>query len=237
MVIEDMRNTGVMGEPEEWFVPWAVTKPNINWKEAFEGVMRRSTGPDGRQAIKVMANQLAPVDACLSTFMTTSLNGLFPVFAETFQKWVFIKLTRKDVVSQAISRVMSRQTGINHATGKAENTHFAGNLQRGYDPDYNNQTVYDYGAISAEVNSIILENLAWQRFFETNSIQATELFYEDICEDPEMSYLDTIAIKARILETFPRKTRKLVKLSNNRNTQWRDAFFEDAAARNFKVDQ
>lgn len=237
MVIEDMRNTGVMGEPEEWFVPWSVTKSNINWQEAFEGVMRRASGPNGRRAIKVMANQLAPVEACLSTFMTSSLDGLFPVFAEAFKDWVFIKLTRQDVVSQAISRVMSRQTGVNHATGKAEDNHFAGNLKRGYDPDYNQKTVYDYESISEEVNAIILENLAWQRFFETNNIDATELFYEDICDDPEMRYLDVIAIKSSILETFPRGKRKLVKLSNDRNIEWRDAFFEEAAARNFKFDR
>lgn len=235
MVIEDMRNTGVMGQPEEWFVPWTPTKTDIDWAEAFSGVLRRATGPDGRAAIKVMANQLDPVNACLSGVMTSSRPGLFPVFAEAFADWVWIRLTRKDVVSQAISRVMSRQTGINHATGDAGETHFAGNLQRGYDPNYNSRTTYRYQAVLEEVHAIVLENLAWDRFFESHAITSTTLGYEEIAADPQMTHLDRIAQAAGIDPAFPRQRRTLVKLANARNEDWRDAFFTDAAARNFRM--
>jgi len=235
MVIEDMRNTGVMGQPEEWFLPWTPTKTNIDWAETFQGVLRRATGPDGRSAIKIMANQLSPVNSCLSDFIKSSKPGIFPFVAEALTNWAWIKLTRKDVVAQAISRVMSSQTGINHATGHPEETHFAGNLQRGYDPDYNADTNYMYQAILEEVNAITLENLAWDRFFETNNVEHIVLQYEEIAADPNMNHLNAIAHFAGIPTPVQCQPRKLVKLANIRNTLWRDTFFKDAAARNFRA--
>lgn len=237
MVIEDMRNTGVMGTPEEWFVPWDPSKDHVDWQDALSSVIKRATSENGTMAIKVMANQLHNVENCLSSFMSSDEVSTFPRVAKIFEGAIWIKLTRRDIVGQAISRVMSRQTGINHATAHAGDEHFAGNLQAGYQADYNQNTIYKYGAILKEVAAISLENLAWERFFETNGLTATELFYEDIAADRDMAHLDLIAHLAGITEPFERTDRKLVKLANNKNKVWRNRFFQDAAAKNFRVRQ
>ena len=77
-----------------------------------------------------MANQVPQVDGCLASVVAPAGAGLYPHFAAAFPdaKWVWLR--RDDVVSQAISRIMSQQTGINHATGTADQEHFAGNLAR-----------------------------------------------------------------------------------------------------------
>ncbi len=235
MVIEDMRNTGVMGMPEEWFVPWDPEKSNENWSNSFQSVRKRATGENGVMAIKVMANQLYKVDGCLSTFIDTDAEGIYPHFVAAFSGAAWIKITRRDVVSQAISRVMSRQTGINHATANEDDEHFAGNLKTGLKSNYNQNTKYKYGAILREVASISLENLAWERFFVTNNISATEIFYEDIADDDGMIHLDIIAGQAKIDSTFVRTERKLVKMANEKNRLWHNRFFKDAASKNFRT--
>lgn len=234
MFIEDMRNTGVMGTPEEWFVPWSVEKQNIKWKDALASVRKRATGDNGVMAIKVMANQLHSVEQCLATFTEAQSEGTFPRFYDAFRDAHWIKLTRHDVVAQAISRVMSRQTGINHATANADDEHFAGNLQAGYDKTYNANAMYRYGAVLREVAAISLENLAWDRFFETHGIQPDTFLYEDVAKDDDMTHLDAIAQMIGHDAPLTKLPRKLVKLANQRNKNWRTRFFADAAARNFK---
>ena len=167
--------------------------------------------------------------------MRTEKPGIYPNFAEAFSDCAWIRLIRQDVVSQAISRVMSRQTGINHATEKKSDPHFAGNLQKGYDKNYNRKTTYKFDKIFEEVQAVVLENLAWERFFESNKIEPVELVYENIASDPTMGHLDIISKSANIGKPFTRTPRKLVKLANERNKEWREAFFEDAAARNFRI--
>ena len=234
MVIEDMRNTGVMGTPEEWFVPWSPEKKDVNWQDALASVRKRATGDNGVTAIKVMANQLHDVEQCLATFRDTQSEGTFPRFHDAFRDAQWIKLTRRDVVAQAISRVMSRQTGINHATANADDDHFAGNLQAGYDKTYNANAMYRYGAILREVAAISLENLAWDRFFETHGITPHEFLYENIAQDDDMTHLDVIARMIGHAAPLTKMPRKLVKLANQRNKNWRTRFYADAAARKFK---
>lgn len=234
MIVEDMRNTGILGCPEEWFVPWNPEKTNVNWSSAFASVVKRSTGDNGISSVKVMANQLYNIDSCLNSFTSPLDDGEYPCFAKVFEfsNWVWLK--RNDVVSQAISRIMARQTGVNHATQKIDDEHFAGNLLKGYDPKYNDKAQYRYGAILKEVTSITLENLTWNRFFESHGISPTVLTYEDTVRDTEMSHLDLLAKMVGLTERPERRPRSMVKVGNNKNRRWRDRFYNDVASRSFE---
>ena len=237
MIVEDMRNTGVLGQPKEWFLPWKPNKEDANWARTMVRVRQNGTGENGVFAVKVMANQIADIDACLATITDTPASekaGSYPRFANLFQDAAWIRLLRRDIVSQAISRVMSRQTGINHATANADVEHFAGNLAKGYDPSYNQEAVYRFEAIFKSVSSIILENLAWDRFFETSGIVPTELVYEDIVKDEGMRHLDIMAELIGLPDAPPRKPRVMVKLGNEKNAEWRERFFADAAEKRFR---
>ncbi|MBW6416192.1 hypothetical protein J5Y17_00580 [Celeribacter sp. PS-C1] len=233
MIVEDMRNTGVLGQPEEWFVPWSAKKPGINWRQALGGVVKRSTSDNGIAAIKVMANQLAPVEECLATFSDAPSDAPYSRFAQVTKTAQFVKLERSDLVYQAISRVIARQTGINHATGQKGDAHFAGNLMDGYQSDYNARTRYDYKMIRDECTRITLENLTWSRFFETHGIVPEVLRYEDVSQDPDMKHLDMLASLLGVALPEERAQRKMVKLGNARNTEWREQFYTDLGDRDF----
>lgn len=232
LILEDMRNTGRLGQPEEWFIPWDPAKTDVDWAANLDGVRRRATDETGVSAIKIMANQLDPVNRCLASFRP-ACDGVFAHVAQTMEGARWVQLLRRDVVAQAISRVMAMQTGVNHATARPEDAHFAGNLKRGYDPDYNARTAYDYTAILRQVTSITLETLSWQSFFEANGITPEVLVYEDVIADPEMGHLDLLARLAGVAGPLPRQPRKMVKIGNARNTEWRMRFLREAAASGF----
>ena len=233
MIIEDMRNTGALGNPEEWFVPWDPKKTHVNWQEAFAGVKRRASGDNGVMSIKVMANQLHNVDACLAEGFAGEPDTEFGHFASAFREAKWVKITRQDTVAQAVSRLMAKQTGINHATARPEDEHFAGNLARGYDESYNEKTVYRYEMLLNYVTAIVLENLAWSRFFTSHGITPVELIYEDVAKDTEMTHLDVMAGLIGLDVEPERQPRTMVKMGNSRNRDWREQFFRDAAANRF----
>jgi len=246
LVVEDMRNSGVLGQPEEWFIPWDPAKPDHDWKAAFDSVHRRARGENGVTAVKIMANQLFNLEACLASFPDPAsqdrpapqgpraAQGDFAHVAAAFRGGLWVWLRRNDVVSQAISRLMAEQTGINHATAQPEDPHFAGNLARGYNPDYNQGAQYRYGAILRHVTAITVENLAWQRFFASHAITPLELVYEDVIADPGLTHLDRMAQGIGQDQPPPRQPRKMVKLANERNAAWLDRFFHDAAEHRFQ---
>lgn len=234
LIVEDMRNTGVLGNPEEWFVPWNPEKTDVNWGEALASVRKRATGDNGVLAIKVMANQLHNIENCLKTAIRPPPSHTFFRFHKVFENATWVKLSRRDVVAQAVSRLMSRQTGINHATAQAEDEHFAGNLMRGLTEDYNAKAQYRYDALMHEVTAITLENLAWTRFFENFGITPIELVYEEVAPDPGMPHLDILARAIGLEDPPPRKPRSMVKMGNARNQEWIRRFHLDAAAHNFK---
>lgn len=233
LILEDMRNSGVLGFPEEWFIPWTPDKENADWQEALASVTKRATDDTGVSAVKIMANQLFALEGCLSTFVAAEAEASFPHVAAAFKdaSWVFLR--RQDVVSQAISRVMAQQTGINHAVGKADDAHFAGNLALGYDTNYNTMTQYRYGAILRHVSAIVLENLAWEEFFKSNGISPLCLVYEDVIKDKDMGHLDLLARSIGLQDAPPRRERAMVKLGNERNRKWRERFFRDAVKNRF----
>ncbi len=233
MVVEDMRNTEVLGNPEEWFIPWVEDKPNRDYDQELESIRRRATGKNGVLSIKIMANQIFSINSRMSKGKVEGESRPFSFFHSEFQdaNWVWIQ--RRDIVAQAVSREIARQTGINHATRGEE--HFAGRLLAGYKDSYNESVQYQYGRILGECLSITLENLTWRRFFSDFHIEPLTIFYEDICLDESMRYLDSIAARSDIEIQGAKKSRKLVRLSNSKNQDLINQFYADMSARNFNI--
>ena len=235
LVVEDMRNSSVLGIPEEYFIPWTKRQTKTNWQAAFNSICKRSQGSNGISSIKIMANQLPAVEEGLATFLDPKTDCSFPSVAAAFtsSKWVWLK--RDNIVAQAISRVMAKQTSINHATGTSEQDHFAGNLLKGYKDDYNKNSVYRFEAILNQVVSIELENLCWRRFFQTASIVPLILVYEDIIAGQDMYHLGLIADLVNIDNCINKVPRRMVKLSNSVSIEWEERFFHDLARLDYKI--
>lgn len=233
MVVEDMRNTNILGLPEEYFIPWDSSRTDINWGEALERVKKRASTDNGFFSIKVMASHIPVIDACLigTAYDNSEENGLlYPRFFNAFKDCKFVFLKRDSVVRQAISREISRQTGINHATGNASDNHFAGNLMKGYDAKYNKNVTYSFESVASEVLNISAENALWDMFFTSHNIaNPLVLRYEEICKNFP-SYISRISKFANLPlpENLTYKNRSMVRLSNETNELWLSNFIKDS---------
>ncbi|WCL55125.1 Stf0 family sulfotransferase [Gimibacter soli] len=226
MICEDMRNAGVLGQPEEYFLPWNPAKSDANWPQSLGGIIKRATSENGVFAVKLMANQIGKVDACLAGLEGAPVHTdgkAFPHVQAMFGDAVWVWLRRDDLVRQAISREMATQTGVNHATAKADDKHFAGNLMKGYKADYNQQARFNEHALAAKITAIVEENLLWQRFFHDWGIEPLTLHYEENCKDFP-GYLQRLAAFAGIELAGEFAERKMVRLSNARNDEWFEAY-------------
>jgi len=232
MIVEDMRNTGVLGCPEEWFIPWQKDLSSEDLTASLASIRRRASSDNGVCAIKVMANQLHGVENNLKHVIKPPPGPMFFRFHKVFEKAVWVWLRREDIVAQAVSRVMAQQTGINHAT--AGEAHFAGKLMAGYRDDYNAQARYDYNTILRECTAITLENLAWRRYFESFGITPITFSYEDVVSDESFAHLDRMASALGIAGPLQKQSRKLVKIGNSRNDEFVKSFHRDSVRKSFK---
>lgn len=226
MICEDMRNTGVMGKPEEYFLPWNPEKPDPSWARSLNGIFKRGTTENGVFSVKIMANQAGRLNRCFETIdLAVSETGVkaFPHMHAVFKDATWVWLRRNDILRQAISREMAGQTGVNHATGHEGDEHFAGNLMKGYKADYNQQARFNEHALAAKMIAIVEEDLLWQRFFHDWGIDPLTLHYEDNCKNFP-GYLQELAAYAGLdlPETLPE--RKMVRLSNALNDEWFEAY-------------
>jgi LPS sulfotransferase NodH len=217
MIVEDMRNSAVLGRPEEYFIPWS-SEREAEWQREYRNILTRGASENGVVSFKVMANQLFEIEQCLGG---GAMEGgrLFPRFKKMLGPVHWVYITRDNMLKQAISREMSRQTGVNHATADEKESHFAGNTLRGYREDYNNSAVYREDMIERALGDIVKENIIWKRFFSDWGIVPYRIQYETAVRNyPE--YLRRMAkmVGEKLPEELPK--RKMVRLYNEKNEEW-----------------
>ena len=230
MILEDMRNAHVFGVPEEYFIPWYKSEKIVHIERELNSIVRKSKGANGFSSVKIMADQLQCIERKLIESSAISETQFLPNVAQLFKdsKWIYVK--RNDTLRQAISRHMSTETKVNHATQNKDDNHFAGNLLQGYSSSYNRDARYDFQKIKRHCQNIVLENIVWSNFFSVNSIRPLVLSYEDLCAQGNCDYLNLISRHAGVdfsveEDSFPR--RRMVKLSNQKNDKWYFQFLAD----------
>ncbi|WP_165723985.1 Stf0 family sulfotransferase [Pseudoalteromonas sp. Z1A2] len=219
MIVEDLRNTNVMGKAEEYFIPWNPEK-DVDWLKSFEAIIEKSKTDNGVSAIKVMANQLKSIEHCLSlTNLEPSKEGLFPRVKSLLSNATFIRIKRDGIVRQAISRVIATKTGVNHALHNNDSDYKPGNLLKDKNLDYNSNITYKNEEIDIEVINIARETLLWDEVLKSWGVNSPlELHYEQVCR-AYPNYLTRVSNYLGIkfdLESLP-KARNIKKLSNNKN--------------------
>lgn len=234
LLVEDIKRTNVLGNPREHFINWRVGDEK-DWGASLSNIIDRSKTPNGVSSFKIMAKQLRGLEYGLSHIFQTDSQTLFPHVAEYFKDSTFIYLKRENVVAQGISREMARQTGINHATAQKDQDHFAGNLMKGYTSSYNNKAQYKFSSLRNASNSVIYENLLWERFFAQNEISPIRMTYEINMNRSKREILDDVARAAKIdiSKSSISEDRTIVKLSNSKNEEWEAMFFDDLLVKEF----
>lgn len=226
MIVEDMRNSNVLGNPEEYFIKWQEFDSSVNVDAEINQLFQQGS-KDDVFSVKIMANQVKKVNSALKK--SSNYSSIIDLFNDA--SWVYIR--RNDSVKQAVSRYIASVTKVNHAIDESGDNHFAGNLLKGGYQEYNKDVPYDFNKIFNEYCIVKKDNLFWDQFFIKNDIKPLLLEYETYSVDNEYSHLNDIAKFAGVANTPKLIERKLKKLSNNVNAEFYQNFNDDIFSRYF----
>ncbi|EHZ1285847.1 hypothetical protein K5J22_001963 [Campylobacter coli] len=87
MVVEDFRNSGIMGNPDEYFIPWQGFKEGIDIDKEIDSLFLKGTKHDVF-SVKIMANQIQKVNFLLKNY-SSRCNNILELFHDAY--WIYIK--------------------------------------------------------------------------------------------------------------------------------------------------
>ncbi|MCC4801063.1 Stf0 family sulfotransferase [Enterovibrio norvegicus] len=222
MIVSDLRMTGKMGNPEEYFIPWTsnvISDPLRN----FENIVNSSRTENGISSIKIMADQLFHIDKNLRDAGAFELNDsdnkfIYPYARRLLLGSVFVKINRLDVIAQSVSRLMAKSTGKNHLIS-AESTYVPGNKTYS-NSGYNDEVTFDSTYLDEQVLSISKENSIWD-FVISNWVGKPDLnlIYENCIDD--RSYLGVMSsLLGFDVDSCEIPPREIKKIGNEKNSEF-----------------
>ncbi|RWG56687.1 MAG: hypothetical protein EOQ64_12775 [Mesorhizobium sp.] len=191
-----------LGNPLEWFGGRRLLEQPGYPRDARGQLLRALTegrSSSGIYAIKLFASQFAQVAKKVN--LPASLPNLH-----------YVRLTRSDLLGQAISWARARQTRrfrsseVNRASPR-----------------------YDGEAIAESLEKILMENLAWDGWFAKNGLSFLALTYEQVQQNPRGS-LEKIAQLAGVEPVWGTNLGSGLEIQRDAtNDEWRKRFLSEYA--------
>lgn len=221
MVCDDLNRHG-LGFPEERFlgiVNSVKSGPVQSVKSRIKANLNACKNKEtGISAVKVMASYAGKLNVALDQFYDLEKPSTnWSSIARLFKNATFVMLHRGNYMEQALSRVISRRTGINHNLVSKESDFVPGKSLENVGDDHGRDTKFTQRDIRVEIRNIATENQMWSLFFERNNIAPVYLHYENVSGNTD--YIDRIA--AALGYSLPqapreRNVRKLPRRSGSR---------------------
>jgi len=226
LVCEDLRNND-LGCAEEHFLRVIGPQRKHEPAEAARIVEDAARGPNGIASVKVMSSYADQVNAVLADLPSGGppATKLWPTFHERYKDALWIYIDRRSALRQAVSRLMARHTGINHAVASETASFVPGRSQVGTKADYNQNVPFHPSEIEWQIVNIAAEKFLWEEFFEQHGLAPIRITYEDIANDP--GYIAGIRAAMGLPEAPVVGDRKLLKLANERTEQIIARFLEE----------
>ncbi len=224
--------TGLAGRPgshfhtpslEGWLAAYDLTASEFTSDRAavaavLDAGRRRGTGPSGMFGLRMQGGSL---DFFLSRLelLHPDLPGDVARIEAAFGRVLFLHLSRRDKLAQAISRTRAEQTGLwhRHADGSE--------LERLSPPQ---EPRYDAEAIARHVAGLTALDAAWERWFEREGVAPVRIEYDALAADPR----GVLAEVLRALSLDPAAAAQVAvptaRLSDNVNAGWARRFRADA---------
>lgn len=217
LLCNDLTSNG-LGRPAEHFLPLVKDFDRLRHQDVWQNVRRRGTSDGGIFAVKMMSNYAPLIDRHLGDrFGGTSSSRPMAHLAAHYSGAYWIYLSRLDTVSQAVSRLMSRLTGISHAIETKEAPFVPGRARLGTSEDYNTGIKLSDELIRSEMLKVDAENRTWEDFFVAHQIKPRRILYEDIVRD--FSYISVIRADLKLPPAPAVESRNLLKLGNKRSDE------------------
>lgn len=180
--------TGIAGKPDSHFhVPsldaWSHSyrlsaDPDLPEYERLAAIVRaaleRGRGGTGVFGLRMQHNSLAFFLEKLA-ILHPGLPGDAARIEAAFGRTLFIHLSRKDKVAQAVSCVKARQTGLWHMAPDGTE------LER---TSAHRNPVYDAAALRAQYQAMLAADLGWAEWFAAEGIEPMRISYDPLSADP-----------------------------------------------------
>ena len=201
---ELLKNTGIMGIPDEYFLPqnqriWQKAWNTPTFSEYVAEVLRRGTSSNGVFGMKMMCGYFGTFSKQIRHLPGNRYLTPHSALDTVFPKLSYIWIRRRDKVRQAVSHAKARQTNIWTTTDELA-------------PTTMKKPAFSFQQLDFMVRELEAYDAAWQRYFAVHAIRPYIVFYEDFIEHYQatvlniMSYL-CIPVPERIHFT-PRLLRK-----------------------------
>jgi LPS sulfotransferase NodH len=220
--------TGVAGNPDSYF-----HRPSISgWLEDL-GLARDPSAPNRELLEAIFRTAIAK--GTLDTgifglrlqrhsfdFFVKQLLVLYPGhsncverFQAAFGQTLFVHLTRRDKVAQAVSFVKARQTGLWHAAPDGTE------LERLSPPQ---EPAYDASEIRARLEEMTAYDDAWEHWFATSRINPLRITYEELSADPVKTLRAVLDLLGLEREAADGVEPAVAKLADDINRDWAARF-------------
>jgi len=223
-----LAGAGVAGQPDSFYRKQSIGDFISLWGldlappyegEAFERTYLAAALRDGlagtdQFGIRIMWPSLPEIDA--------RFTSLFPEarttperLAAAFGAPVYIRLSRKDKLAQAISRVRAEQTGLWHR-------HADGSERERVAPE--RAPEYDAKAVAAGIAEAEMYERNWTDWLEAHDITPVTLFYEDLADRPHATLAALLAALGHDPSLAKRAEVKTARLTDAINRDWAERF-------------
>lgn len=180
---------------------------NKHYLDAVLVAGRAGSGPFG---LRVMQDTVDDLSARLDMLFPGLANAP-DRFERAFGRPLYIHLSRRDKVAQAVSLYKATRTGLWHRAADGSE------LER---TARHRDAAYDAGAISALVGELETRDDAWRRWFARHGIAPLAIAYEDFSRDPRSGLraillaLELDAARADAVEP------STARLADDENARW-----------------
>lgn len=187
MLCDLLAATGVAGRPKSWFRRQSIPDYSARFgladslgEPAFSRaylstVLREGSDASGRFALRLMAETRPELAARLALLFPRARTEA-ERFAAAFGAPLYLHLSRRDKLAEAISLLRAEQTGLWHLGADGSER------ERTAPPA---PAVYDADRIAAHLAALTAFDQGWADWFAAAAITPLALAYEDLAADPQ----------------------------------------------------
>jgi len=223
LLCEALKNTGIAGNPEEYF--WRDDEPfwKERWKVSDYGdylskAIEQGTSSNGVFGAKLMWGYFDDFVGKLRQILNYQQINLPALLPQIFPNLHYIQIIRRDKVRQAISFWRAIETNI---WGWAEDKK----------PIPEKEPNFNYEAIRKLEQEIITHEAAWKNYFEVSQIKPYVVIYEEFVPRYEETARDVLRfLDISIPSNMKFAERKLKKQSDGLTEKWVEAYYRHQKA-------
>lgn len=214
----DLLTRSGAGAPESYFRPDSIPGYAERWRVPIDGgqfsvayvsaVRRAGEAGTGRFGMRVMWTD-APAFLHRLAELHPAAQDQPDALRLAFGVRKFVRLSRRDMIAQAVSLVIANQSGLWHVNADGSERQRAKPHE---DPRY------DSAAIAAELKVLRREDEGWTRWFSDHQLRPYHVDYESLSADPSA----TLSGVAEYLEVSGLSSLSpgTARMASNLNTEW-----------------